>query len=416
MPSKKRLPQIAALLVLILPGMAAGSAAFGSPEKPHHLSESQVADMLTIANQESIGFEEAVARYVWQDEAALVMSDIAQAYPDAFYEAEVVSEDPPIVNLVFAGGSIPSGVEEFIADVPSGIRVDLFADAPRSAIQVEVDMEAVHQAARSSSVVTDNVVTTYDREANVFRVEAEPATLDLTQRELNFHAGLLERDIGTKTGLDAQVVLTPGFSSGRDDVRYGGGRLERLSANSLECTSGFNVRSDSTSVTGVATAGHCGAKSPNNVTLTHENTKGATEHQLSFRGEHYGYYRDFEWRSTTDGTNDDFYNAPGSTRDVAAVSGDPMVNQQLCRYGQASGQKCSKVVEISICAGELCRLVRMNSRLATGGDSGGPWFGSGTGTAYGYHQGGVKVNGYWYDTYSKGYNIGVLLNVSIRTS
>lgn len=96
------------------------------------------------------------------------------------------------------------------------------------------------------------------------------------------------------------------------------------------------------------------------------------------------YAGDGQWASSSEAVSNTFYYAPGSRRVVNAVR-NAVSGQRLCKYGRTTGATCDDVRSLSSCRGDYCNLVMMQNRLASGGDSGGPWYWGNT--AYGLHSG-----------------------------
>ena len=371
------------------------------------LSVAERQDLTLIAESEGIGTDEAMDRVAWQNDFAMAATAVQEAHPESFAYAEITSEMPAVGSISFVG-SVPVDAYKLLTSVPAGVKVELIPGAELSAAAVDAAIIDVHHAVSATGLVGD-VTTSYDHEAGLVRVAAQPKSEeDLTGQEQAIRAMLPE------SLPRYEIVLDPQFG-GRDDVRKGGGRLELSGEGYLECTAGFNVIKPN-GTTGVATAGHC----LNN--LTHENGNGDPEVDLNFQEGHRGDWGDFQWHTSTEGESDNFFYNWNSVRDVIAWS-NPVDGQTLCRFGQNTGATCSGVNDLSVCktsdGTELCRLVRMNDDEAAGGDSGGPWYYGQT--AYGYHQGSVGLGCgflglFSCDVWSRASYIDEALGVSVRAN
>lgn len=372
------------------------------------LSAAEREDLTLIAESEGIGTDEAMERVAWQNDFAMAATAVQEAYPESFAHAEIASEVPAVGSISFVG-PVPVDVYRLLASVPEGVNVELVPGAELSAAAVDAAIIKVHHAVSGTGLVGD-VVTSYDREAGLVQVAAQPKSAeDLTGQEQAIRS-LLPGDLPP-----FELILDPQLEGGGGDVRKGGGRLEVSGEGYLECTAGFNVIKPN-GTTGVATAGHC----LNN--LTHENKNGDPEVDLNFQAGHRGDWGDFQWHTSTEGESDNFFYNWNSTRDVIATS-NPVDGQTLCRFGQNTGATCSGVNDLSVChtvdGFTYCRLVRMNDDEADGGDSGGPWYYGET--AYGYHQGYVGSGCGFLglsscDVWSRASYIDEALGVSVRAN
>lgn len=347
----------------------------------------------------------------WQDDFAIAATAVEEAFPGAFSRAEITSEAPAAAAIHFKG-EVPGGAAGLLSSLPSSIRVELRSGAGVTAAEVDEAVIRAHRAVRAQSGLVGDAVSSFDHATGMVRVVARPADPEATATE----RAQLVRAVRSGLPADLRERVSLAIESGveaRTEARNGGGRLEFDASGSLACTSGFNV-SNSAGTTGVATAGHCSNG------LTHENTSGGTEYDLTYRSGHRGDWGDFQWHTSTDTEPDNFYSSAGTVRDVAARA-NPVDGQTICRYGQTTGAHCNTVEDLSTCATfdgiETCRLVRMDTDEAEGGDSGGPWY-SGN-TAYGFHTGQVSCGFLWLstcDVWSRATYIDDALGVTVRTS
>lgn len=74
------------------------------------------------------------------------------------------------------------------------------------------------------------------------------------------------------------------------------------------------------------------------------------------------------------------------------------------------------MIQLNVCHNNLCNLVQMDARRATGGDSGGPVFWGNT--AYGFHQG-WRYDPFWpfdRDLFSRADRIDNALGVNVQNN
>ena len=293
---------------------AAGAASTGAFDA-FPLAEQE--DLTRLAQEEGISTDEAVDRFAWQNSFALAATAIEEAFPDAFSSAEVTSESPAVGTVTFAG-PVPSGVAEFLSDVPGYVHVELVPGASKTSAEIDDAIIAAHGAVEATGQVGD-LVSAYDHATDTVLVTAQPLTATATDSEMSGQAQEIEDSLPATAGR-VSVTLDPRVG-GQDEARYGGGRLEVKGESYLECTAGFNVV-NSSGTTGVATAGHCSNS------LTHENTNGATEYSMTYKSGHVGQWGDFQWHTTSDTEPDDFYYDWGSRRDVSALA-NPVAPEDL---------------------------------------------------------------------------------------
>lgn len=160
------------------------------------------------------------------------------------------------------------------------------------------------------------------------------------------------------------------------------------------CTTGFVVKQNSGSTTGVATAGHCGQ---NNASANYIGVDGAT-HTLTHQTASLTSTNDVKWY-TTSGTNEAKFYANSATTPRTLTGrrsqASTTVGQNYCHYGMTTGFSCGDVTSVAYKpvqsnGGALCgpsnNIQCSNTWIAlvppsgspglacAGGDSGGPWF------------------------------------------
>lgn len=402
--------------VLVVPVSIASADGVGTSSVPAvgSASAAEQADLAAIAAAKGIGLSEAASRFGWQNDFAVAATAVEEAHPDTFAGSEITSTTPAVATIRFKG-AVPADVDGMLSGLPHGVRVRLVGDEKLSAREIDTTIIAAHQAVVATGEV-DTVISTFDRDSGSVQVAASPRHVEgrssaPAATELSQRARALESQLPASVGR-VQVTLDPGVASGAE-ARYGGGRLERSGEAGLSCTAGFSVR-NSAGTTGVATAGHC----PNG--LTHENTNGGAEYSVTYRNQHRGAWGDFQWGTTSDTEPDDFYSSSSARRDVTGRA-NPSDGQTICRFGHRTGAHCNTVEDTSLCVTfddiETCRLVRMDTDEADGGDSGGPWYYGNT--AYGFHTGETSCHFFWRDicdVWSRVTYIDDAMSVTVRTS
>lgn len=397
--------QIAAALLLTGVAFAAPPALAGTPEPvadaasgaiEQPVSPAELRDLETLAAQNGISTKEAIERYGWGDNFAVVADVIRRTWPSDFAGAAIV--DGRNAWIAYKG-TAPEGVGELLgrlAAVAPNVSVVTRPNTGFTELELQDAIERVHFTALSLAGV-ENAATTFDYDTSEMTVRLVGARLDIED---------LSRTLTERLGSLAKVMRVTIVESdrigGRDSSTYHHGG-EALSG----CTSGFGTI-NSSGVRGVATAGHCSdAQSDDGSALT-------------FRGQHQGVNGDFQWHTGPKIATDDFYAGSSAAtevdlRDVSSI-GAPVVGQSLCKNGATAYKSCQEVRLLNVCSGSVCNLVQMGARLAAPGDSGGPiYWGE---TAYGLHQGWMYDPAWPFDRdlFSRADRILTAIGVSIATN
>jgi streptogrisin C len=177
--------------------------------------------------------------------------------------------------------------------------------------------------------------------------------------------------------LQSSVRLTVDDPSGFRDTSSAFGGMWVTDGGANECTSGWTVRhwNGSSYVYGVTTAGHCdgidGIVEP-----------GVGTHTFVLQAEHRGAWGDVEWHTSNAVEDGRFYAGSTTIRPalyLEARSGISL-NETVCQYGRASNYRDCGLhvydvsIECTLSGVYNNRLVQMNAKTSTFGDSGGPWF------------------------------------------
>ncbi|TNU75781.1 hypothetical protein FH969_05650 [Miniimonas arenae] len=340
------------------------------------ISAAEMQDLRLVAEQNGISLDEAITRYAWNDNFALVVDTMRRAHPESFTSAEIVDAFHAWISFKGPAPDVGVVLDAFERTAPA-VEVELRADEGYSERELERSIENVHYAIYGSPGVLQ-AATSFDADTRTIVstvVLADPQKVSLALDLEEAAQGALAAVSTGDSDIAAAVTITQGATLGGDDsagYHYGG---EVLSG----CTSGFGTRASSaTSGTrGVATAGHCG------------NSQSDDGYALTYQGGHQGTYGDFQWHTGGVAHADDFYAGSATVtettlRDVSGI-GAPTVGQTLCKNGATNHASCQEVRLLGDCRDSMCNLVQMGARLAGPGDSGGPiYWGN---TAYGLHSG-----------------------------
>lgn len=399
------------VLVLMLPTTVAlsGFTERGSEELDQRpgvveTEEEAAADHLnTYAAHYDISLAEA-AEQIERRLLAQPVLDLAEAHPE-YASARVVRDEGPLVVEIQFKDEVPRQVRAAGSEAP----VHFVAGVGWSMRETEATQVEIHEAlvdvgftsiGSSVDIETGRIEVVVIRQRPLSRIElrghnedAELASLPRVVRQQSVDVVFENEDTSS------------------EDHAYGGDTI-RATGNNARCTTGFVVTDGN--VNGVLTAGHC-----INSRFV-DPTDGSADFDAPFENWHQGSWGDFQWHTTT-GHNDydDFYYKPGVLRDVAAIGGAPAVDDFLCRNGVASGiRQCDDVFRVGTVKTvdhiTYRRLVAMDTRQATLGDSGAPVFA--LNRAWGIHHGSQFVAGPLRDVWSQARYVDEALGVTIRTN
>jgi len=350
-----------------------------APQVSDPISDAEMRDLETVAEQSGRSLHDVIERYSWNDNFTLAVNEFRKAAPADFAGAAIV--DAHHAWIAFRGDQ-PQAMRAMGAtfdSVPGDVTIDIETNIGFSEGELDAAIAAAHFAVLTSPGVAD-AVTSFDYDARQITTTVAPASkgVNLDVASLGSAASQAVREAaaaGDLGGVAVKVLIGDSAALGAGDSHYGG---ESLSSGA--CTSGFTVRtSGATSGSrGVATAGHC------------SNSLSDDGAALTYRGGYQGTYGDFQWMTGPETITDDFY--AGSTsatetdlRDVSSMVNVPSVGQSLCTNGATNHKTCQEVRKTGVCNGSSCNLVEMGSRDRAPGDSGGPvYWGN---AAYGFHEG-----------------------------
>lgn len=246
--------------------------------------------------------------------------------------------------------------------------------------------------------------TGIDMNANAVRIGIDPELaaqvpgLDddtpaaTTDEALAIRTAQVTRLLEDRIGVAYAVVDGRGHS---DSAWFAGGQeMRRVSSDTRACTSGFAARKRGNGPYGIITAGHC----PDSLKV-----HGIT---LEYARGYASLHSDAQFHRIPTGAGhtalDDFECGDIRLCDVDSdIKRSRMMGDWVCHYGMNSGRSCGTVAAINhrpayagACTYEDGRarrcdnvfvLVRGDDLKGCRGDSGGPWYRSGT--AYGIHKG-----------------------------
>ena len=385
-------------------GHDAGSGNQDSGNGDSGISSAELEDLQTVANQFGISLQEATDRYAWNDNFALAVAQIREAFPEAFAGAEIV--DGNRAWVAFAGQT-PEAARAMIdtfGSTQSGISVEARADVGFTEVELQRAIKAAHFAVLEATHVLD-ASTLFDYATGKITTNV---VLDNTASDsvLDGLKDIATNNLTNATRADIVNSITASVVRSAHPVLGGNdSSSEHLGGEVIGgCTSGFVVETP-LAVRGISTAGHCGDD------LTDD---GAS---LTFEEEHQGTHGDFQWHSGSQDLPNEFYAGSESStetnkREVNSKS-YPTVGQTLCLNGATTHKDCQEVRKLNVCNGDRCDLVQMGARHAAGGDSGGPVYWENT--AYGLHQGYVS-DPFWpftRDVFSRTDRIFSALDVSV---
>ena len=391
---------------ILAEGASSSLADVAPPDISDPVSEAELQDLRTLADQSGMSLQATIDRYAWNDNFALAVAAIREAFPEAFTGAEIVDADHAWIGFA---ARAPESAREVIDAFGKthGVAVDVRSNLGFNERDLMKAIEAAHFSVLATHGVSD-ALTTYDFAAGqiLITVVLDDAVPDSIVDDLRLIAASSLSDATGAGMLDYITVsvarsITPVVGGNESSSEHLGG--EALST----CTSGFGTKTSS-GVRGIATAGHC------------PDSQSDDGFALTFKDDYEGTHGDFQWHTGPKPERDDFYSGNSSStevnrRDVSSV-GSPVVGQSLCRNGKTSHKDCQEVRKLNVCSGSVCNLVEMGAHLSAGGDSGGPVFWGNT--AYGIHKGYV-YDPFWpfdREVFSRADRIDNALGIFIATS
>lgn len=362
-------------LVLVSPVAAA------EPEGINELTDAQLADLTVVARDEGITLEQAIERYSWHESFAGLLSDLRLEFPTDYAGGSTEGANP----WVGFRSALPAAAANRIFTFQRAI--DVRENLGFGEAQVEDRLQQVHYSVAARSDLIDAVTSDYDIATGAITVAVKPKPGSGS----NVVQALRTTLPAESAQWSVTITAADDLELSDDATIYGGGPL-------VGCTAGFTVTDGF--VRGISTAAHC------------SNSQSYSGTSLRFQWEHSGRYGDVQWHRGNATFSNYFYINAGIIRPATATR-FPSTGQQLCRYGRTTGQRCDTVKARYKCNGSRCGLVAMNHRYAAGGDSGGPWFWGNT--AYGIHQGAIRITFVLRDVFTPVANFYSALGVVVAT-
>ena len=345
-------------------------------------------DAQIIAEQLGWSLIEATEHMKVQDEFGFLISELAVEFKDSYAGGEL-TRDPGGPSTVRFKGPVPEGAVQQIED--SGLPVEIIDNQPFSEIELhDRTIEVVRVIADQGfeeiggAVLADGLIDI------TVRGQEEPKLPD-------------ELAEGVRISLFQEPIVSLEHTRGGALVRGSG-----------SCTSGFTVRSLTTGVTGVTTAGHCTAIN------TYTQPLDGVTYSLFHQSQHLGLSGDVEWKTSPHIEPAEYFATSTQIRNVDSVeSNSSFANNNIyCVYGRASNnRRCDRVYSTFVVSfgpgfNLIGGLVAMDNDNTIPGDSGGPWsFGT---EAAGTHRGDQWI---WFGTrniFSKAALLPSALGVAVR--
>lgn len=220
--------------VVDLPDVAA-------PQVSDPISDAEMRDLETLAEQSGRSLDEVIERYAWNDNFTLAVNELREAAPADFAGAAIVDADHAWIAFK---GDVPEAMRAMGAtfeSVPEEVTIGLETNVGFSEGELDAAIAAAHFAALGSPGVAD-AVTTFDYNARQITTTVDPASegVDPDVASLSSAAsqaaGEAATDGGDLGGVAVKVLIADSATLGTDDTHYGG---ESLSGGA--CTSGFTV-------------------------------------------------------------------------------------------------------------------------------------------------------------------------------
>ncbi len=225
------------------------------PEIDDSISAAELEDLQTVADQKGISLQTAIDRYAWNDNFALAVTKIREAFPAAFARAEIVDAGHAWVGFA---GSAPEGALAFIDTFSSSygnISVEVRTNLGFTEAELQRAIEAAHYAVLNADGVSD-ASTSFDfatRQITTSVVlESTPSNSVLSDLQAIAAKNLID---ATRTDILNSIMSSVAHSAhqilGGDESS-----TEHLGGEVFGCTSGFATKTTGL-VRGISTAGHC---------------------------------------------------------------------------------------------------------------------------------------------------------------
>lgn len=385
-----------AICVAAAPSLAStttqGQTIVGS--SANELTEEQLIDLRTAAEELGIPFQEAHERFAGQDSFAAAIDQIRVLAPRSF-SAAAIELGPGYTAWASFVGEPPSSVRALLSSLPLQVEIRVDASVSEEAL-VKAQQDIYFKLAQvvdvehlSSGITQDGYIEFTHPDADFAKKVADVVSESASSRGLKDRIVTLEGD---------PTVLLTAVSGGET---WAG-----------TCSSAFTVIGLGGTATGVSTAGHCANTTSGYTAPGGGVTGNTTAYNYNANGDTM-WFRLFWMGETPSITNKFKYTSSGAQRQVLGTA-NPVVGQSICRYGMSTGNHCTTIAAINECRSGVCLLFRANGNTLAGGDSGGPWY-SGN-NAQGISHG--ILTDTWGGKWDLGTRVGALnlLNVTVNTA
>ncbi|GAA2136447.1 hypothetical protein [Glycomyces algeriensis] len=364
---------VAPLLLLASPAAGAAQEDDHEPEEGYQTpAESLRYDLGKTAEAHGWTFEQAEAQYRVTEAIGDIAAAIASERPEVFV-GTAVSDAPGGTPTLYIKG----GADEFVQRVvrASGQDVIIADHQPFSYLELK---------GRNERLTRELIALGYEDLSSGFDITDGTITAHLAaQPGLSSDPGEIRERLAEEFHRDVALAVVDGLGN-TTQHSYGG--MAGYKDGTPWCTMGWTVESPF-GATGVTTAGHCDG-------VDQAWAPGHGLINLNWRNQHRGAFGDVEWHATPGQAElAEFYVDPWARRDTLSV--EPWygftVGESICVFGQfTKTRECGADVDgpswSCTLDGILTEdLVRMDSKVTEGGDSGAGW--SWINRAYGSHVG-----------------------------
>lgn len=350
------------------------------------LTAAELTDLTQYAKDQGLDLAQTIDRRGWQTK----FSDVAEKLEADFgaeFSGAAMAEDGSSAWFAFKGET-PEAALALARTLP--VEVHLQSNRGYSEAELAAASESVN-AQLSADPQIASTSTAYDIRSGTIEVEAIPTPA--AQQTLK---SVLAPSSGIE-GVGVNVTIIDKPNEPYDKYVRGGGYL----TDAGNCTAGFNLKYATSDTKRLATAGHC---DPATWVYRNHPGQGGTR-TVKKVWTHIGKYGDIGYYTHGGGTpTRTFYYAKNLARyATSAAMSRPAVGTMICKYGWNTGANCATVKYRNVTGGTWSDgkarkgLVQMNTGIAKGGDSGGPFYYGGK--AYGLTTGGSPARTFWTPTF-----------------
>lgn len=166
---------IVAFVATLVTAQAGGSAAVDADVADPltaQLSADELTDLKRVADAKGMSLEQAINDYAWQDDVAILATELEEKYPDEFAGAEVVDTSGREALIAFSG-RVPSEAIARVEQFPLA-HIRLVGERGHSVRELDERLEIVHSTISRRRDLVGDVSSTYDLETGAITVEVEP--------------------------------------------------------------------------------------------------------------------------------------------------------------------------------------------------------------------------------------------------